>query len=51
MWQCILWGILPVGVSLLSVLILLVLPEGRRAESTLEFPAAASSEVALREAK
>jgi hypothetical protein len=51
MWQCILWGILPVGTSLLSVLVLLVLPDARRAETTLKFPSAASTEVALREAK
>ena len=51
MWQCILWGILPVGTSLLSVLVLLVLPDVRRAETTLKFPTAASTEVALREAK
>jgi hypothetical protein len=50
-WQCILWGILPVGTSLLSVLVLLMLPDRRRAEATLKFPAAASAEVALREAK
>jgi len=49
-WQCILWGILPVGTSLLSVLVLLVLPNVRRAETTLKFPTA-SAEVALREAK
>jgi hypothetical protein len=50
MWQCILWGILPVGTSLLSVLVLLALPDTRRAETTLQFPAA-PAEVALREAK
>jgi hypothetical protein len=49
MWQCILWGILPVGTSLLSLLVLL-LPEARRVEATLKFPSA-SAEVALREAK
>ena len=51
LWQCILWGILPVGVSLLSVLVFLVLPDSRRAAVPLAFPAAASTEVALREAK
>jgi hypothetical protein len=49
MWQCILWGILPVGTSLLSLLVLL-LPEARRVEATLKFPSA-SAEVALREAQ
>ena len=42
-WQCIMWGILPVGTSLLSIVVLLLLPDSRRAAVPLTFPAAAST--------
>jgi hypothetical protein len=45
------WGILPVGTSLLSIVVLLLLPDTRRSVVPLAFPATASPEVVLREAK
>jgi len=45
-----LWGILPVGSSLFALLLVVLLPERRRAGRTLEFPAPAEP-VVLREAR
>jgi hypothetical protein len=50
-WQCILWGILPIGTSFLSFAIVMFLPDRRRAQPALQFPAAAPVEVALRGAQ
>ncbi len=49
-WQCVLWGILPISMGILSFAILL-LPDRRRVQPALRFPAVATAEVALREAK
>ena len=49
-WQGIMWGILPVGVSLLALFLVIALPERRRLAETVEFPSAAASAVSLREA-
>ena len=51
-FEGLMWGILPVGVSLLALLLVLMLPERRRVRETLEFPAPMTTEpVILREAK
>jgi hypothetical protein len=49
-WQGILWGILPIGSSILAILVVLLLPESKRAAEPLEFPAVGEP-VYLREAK
>jgi hypothetical protein len=49
-WQGILWGIVPVGVSLLAMFIVL-LPDRRRRSETIEFPASDDAEIPLREAR
>ncbi len=50
--QGILWGILPVGSSLLALFLVLLLPERRRVGNTLEFPTPSRVEpMVLREAK
>jgi hypothetical protein len=50
--QGIMWGILPVGCSLLALFLVLLLPERRRLGTTLEFPAPVTAEpMILREAK
>jgi hypothetical protein len=51
-WEDMMWGILPVGVSLLALFAVLGIPEQRRAVAEpLEFPAPAASILDLREAK
>jgi len=50
-WQCVLWGVLPISMGVLSFAILLFSPDRRRLQPALEFPAVAPAEVALREAK
>jgi hypothetical protein len=46
------WGILPVGCSLLALFLVLLLPSRRRVGTTLEFPTPAAVEpMILREAK
>lgn len=49
-WEGILWGTLPIGCSILAILVVAFLPERRRIGQTLEFPSP-SKEVAMREAK
>jgi len=50
--QGIMWGILPVGCSLLALFLVLLVPGRRRVGTTLEFPAPATVEpMILREAK
>ena len=43
------WGTLPIASSVLALLLAIVIPERRRRAQTVEFPAAASDEVTLRE--
>jgi hypothetical protein len=50
-WQGLLWGVLPVGVSIFAIFAVLLLPERRRVSATIEFPAASADEPVLREAK
>ena len=50
--QGLMWGILPVGASLLALFLVLLMPERRRLTNTIEFPAPATVEpMILREAK
>jgi hypothetical protein len=46
-----LWGTLPIGSSILAVLLVLMLSDRRRRSSTIEFPAIAETEPVLREAR
>lgn len=48
-WQGIMWGILPIGSSILAILVILLLPEKRRIAEPIEFPAT-SGEMYAREA-
>ncbi len=50
-WEGLEWGTLPVGSSLLALLLVMLLPERRRLAETVEFPAPAESQPAFREAK
>ena len=50
-WEDVMWGILPVGSSLLAILVVLAIPERRRIAEPIEFPAPAGSVLDLREAK
>jgi hypothetical protein len=51
-WEDVMWGILPVGCSLLAIVTVLAIPERRRAVSEpIAFPAPADSVFDLREAK
>jgi hypothetical protein len=51
-WEDLMWGILPVGSSLLALFAVLAIPERRRVlAEPIEFPAAAPSLLDLREAK
>jgi hypothetical protein len=50
-WQGIMWGILPIGSSVLAILVLLLLPERKRVAQPVEMPALADDAVYLREAK
>jgi TRAP-type C4-dicarboxylate transport system permease small subunit len=51
-WEGLMWGILPVGCSLLALTAVLAIPERRRAlAEPLEFPATTSPVFDLREAK
>ncbi len=49
-WQGIMWGILPVGSSLLAVFLVAFLPDRRRASAPLAFPSPAAEPI-FREAK
>lgn len=46
-----LWGTLPIGSSILAVLLVLMLSDRRRRSSTIEFPSIAETEPVLREAR
>lgn len=50
-WQGIMWGILPIGSSVLAIVMLLLLPERKRLAESLEFPARTEDAVYLRGAK
>jgi hypothetical protein len=51
-WQGLLWGILPVGISLFALFAILITPERRRLEAPVMFPASSNVDpVVLREAK
>jgi hypothetical protein len=49
-WQGIMWGILPIGSSILAIVVLVLLPDRKRMAEPLTFPAA-EQPVYLREAK
>ncbi len=46
-WQGLMWGILPIGVSIFAIFAVVLIPERRRADEVLEFPATTTSDVAL----
>ncbi|PSH04925.1 MAG: hypothetical protein CXZ00_05720 [Acidobacteria bacterium] len=48
-WQGVMWGLVPIGASLLAILVVL-LPDRRRYSETLEFPLPETNELPLREA-
>jgi hypothetical protein len=50
-WQGIMWGILPIGSSVLAIAVLLLFPERKRVAAPVGFPAAADHAVYMREAK
>jgi hypothetical protein len=50
-WQGLMWGILPILSSVFAMFVILAIPERRRVAETVPFPAAAASDVLLREAK
>jgi hypothetical protein len=47
----ILWGTLPIGSSILALVLVLVLPDKKRLTRTLEFPSVSATEPVLREAR
>lgn len=49
-WQGLMWGTLPILTSILSIFAVLLIPDKRRMQETIEFPAT-TSEPVLREAK
>ncbi len=49
--QGILWGLLPIGASILALFAVVLLPERRESFETVEFPSAAEPAAVLREAK
>ncbi|HZQ91978.1 MAG TPA: hypothetical protein VFA60_09315 [Terriglobales bacterium] len=50
-WQGLMWGTLPVGVSLLAIIAVFAVPERRRVAGPVAFPGAAQGPAFLREAK
>jgi hypothetical protein len=50
-WEGVLWGILPMGSSILAILLVLLLPSRQRVAEPVEFPVPAGEHVYLREAK
>ena len=50
-WEGVLWGILPIGSSILAILLVLLLPARERVAETVEFPVPTGEHVYLREAK
>jgi len=49
-WQGVMWGVVPVGVSLLAIFLVL-LPDRRRYTETIEFPTSKASEITMRGAQ
>ncbi len=49
-WQGVMWGIVPVGVSLLAIFLVL-LPDPRRYTETIEFPTNKTNEITMRGAQ
>jgi hypothetical protein len=49
-WQGLMWGTLPIGSSILAIVLLLVLPEKRRRAETIDFPAGNKETYYAREA-
>ena len=45
------WGILPIGSSILAIVVVLLLPERKRVGEPLAFPAPAGETIYAREAK
>jgi hypothetical protein len=50
-WEGLMWGTLPVGASLLAIFMLVLLPERKRRDEVIEFPASAPESVYLRGVK
>jgi hypothetical protein len=50
-WQGLMWGTFPIGSAFLAIIVVVLLPDRRRASQALEFPSAAAESVYLREAK
>jgi hypothetical protein len=50
-WQGVMWGILPIGSSVLAIFAVLALPDRRRVTETIAFPERVHEPVVLREAK
>ena len=50
-WHGVLWGILPIGSSILAIFVVLALPDRRRFAEPITFPEPAEQPVVLREAK
>jgi hypothetical protein len=46
----ILWGTLPIGSSIIALLLMLMFPDKKRRLETIEFPQSTSDEPVLREA-
>jgi hypothetical protein len=49
-WQGVMWGLVPVGVSLFAILIVLI-PDRSRYLKTIEFPSSQTNEISMREAR
>jgi hypothetical protein len=50
-WQGVMWGIFPIGSSILAIFAILALPDRRRIHEPIAFPEPATAPIALREAK
>lgn len=50
-WEGVLWGILPIGSSILAILLVLLLPTRQAVAEPVEFPVPAGERVYMREAK
>lgn len=50
-WQGLMWGILPIGSSVLAIVVVLLLPDKRRFAQPIEFPATAGDEIYARGTK
>ena len=49
--QGILWGTVPIGCSILALILVMALPDKKRAAETLQFPSVSTGEPVLREAR